>query len=456
MKIIILILLICLCACSSNEIEVARGNNSFILTNVNIIDVQNQTMIAKQNIVINRGKIDAILPQAAQLESPSLRHLKKIDGKGGYVTPGLIDMHVHMYEPAAYIFTLSHGVTHVRIMNGVPEQLLWRDNIQSGSQIGSTSSVSSPIISGYRDAYLHHSIFTPEEAKVAVRNYQKQGYDLIKAYGNLTPEVLSALIDEAKKTGIPIAKHGPHASGHMPITSLKGLQSLEHVEDIYQGPLQYQFAPRRLPSIAQALKNIAVPVTPTLNIYQQLTLLSQQKQAYLTNTSPRYTSDIIALEAKSNQVKRWLQASDKMTAHNERTLGFLLHITKAFHQQGVALLVGSDSGVLLSPHGLATHNEMQLLQQAGLSSFEVLAAATINPAKALKLDKRLGVIAVSYDADFIYSLSDPIADLSVLKHPEAVVKDGYWYSKQNLDDMREQAIASRSIWQELLLLFSAL
>ena len=97
MKIIILILLICLCACSSNEIEVARGNNSFILTNVNIIDVQHQTMIAKQNIVINRGKIDAILPQAAQLESPSLQHLKKIDGKGGYVTPGLIDMHVHMY-----------------------------------------------------------------------------------------------------------------------------------------------------------------------------------------------------------------------------------------------------------------------------------------------------------------------------------------------------------------------
>lgn len=453
MKIIVYLLLSLVVSCSANAIKTKQTENSFVLNNINIVDVENQTIIPSKTIVIKKGKIDSIIDQSSLL---TFSNLEIIDGKGGYVTPGLIDMHVHMYEKAAYVLTLNHGVTHVRIMNGVPKQLLWRDNIESGLQVGSSSTVSSPIISGYKDAYLHHGVGTAEEAKAAVKEYQSQGYDLIKAYGNLNEVALSAIVEEGKRLGIPIAKHGPHASGSMSISQLSGLQSFEHVEDIYHGPLNYEFAPERLPEIASQIKATNVPVTPTLNAYYQLTKLSQDKEDYLATTSSNYTSDIIAFEASTNQVKRWLEASDKMSIHNQKTLKFLQHITKKLHDNKVSLLVGSDSGVLLSPHGLATHTEMRLLTQAGLSSFDVLAAATINPAKALNLDHKIGKISKGYKADFIYSPSNPIKDLSVLTEPEAVIKHGHWYSRKTLNTMRDEAIESRSFWEEFFVLYEAM
>lgn len=453
MKSLTLLLSILVVSCSATGTKNTQTTNSFVLSNVNIVDVENHTILPSKTLVIKNGKIDSIIDETSPLQFPDAA---TIDGKGGFVTPGLIDMHVHMFEKAAYILSLSHGVTHVRIMNGVPKQLIWRDNIAAGLQIGSTSTVSSPILSGYKDAYLHHGVESAEEARAAVKQYHLKGYDLIKAYGNLNEKALSAIVDEGEKLGIPIAKHGPHGSGNMSLSQLEGLQSFEHVEDIYQGPLNYEYAPERLNQIAIDLKATNVPVTPTLNIYHQLTKLSHEKEGYLAKTSKQYTSSIIALEASSNQVKRWLDASDKMAAHNQKILKYLQLISKKLHENGIPLLIGSDSGVLLSPHGLATHNEMRLLQDAGISAYDVLAAATINPAKALNLDQKMGKIAANYQADFIYSVSSPILNLSVLKEPAAVIKKGHWYSREMLKAMRDKAIEERSFWEELSVLFEAM
>lgn len=435
------------------DTSIANTNNSnFVLTNVNIIDAEQQTVHHDKSIFVNAGKIQSIVDSTAALASSNVQ---VIDGKGGYVTPGLIDMHVHMYEKAAFALALSHGVTHVRIMNGTPDQLLWRSQIEAGQLVGSSATVSSPIVSAY-DASLHHTVHSAKEATDAVKQFKNEGYDLIKAYGNLSEEALIALLEASRTFDIPVAKHGPHASGDMPIVALRGLQSLEHVEDIYQGPLNYEFAPERLPAIAHELSETQVPVTPTLNAFYQLTMLSVEKEVYLESIPTDYTSTIIAFEEKRNQVKRWLESKESMATHNQKTLKFLQLVTQVFNDSGITILVGSDSGVLLSPHGLATHNEMRLMHEAGLSTFEVLAAATVNPANALELENRIGKVSEGFDADFIFSLTSPIDDLRVLEEPDAVIKQGVWYSKQDLTDMRRSAIASRSIWQELWTLWDAL
>lgn len=425
----------------------------FILTNVKIVDVESQKIHPSMQIAVSDGQIIRVEPAQAQVDKPGVTI---IDGHGGYVTPGLIDMHVHLYDKGALSIALSHGVTHVRIMNGIPAQLVWRDQVQDGELIGSTATVSSPIISAYEDAYLHRTALTEDEVRSAVREFHLQGYDLIKAYGNLSEQVLEALVEESRTLGIPVAKHGPHASGNMPVSALTGFQSFEHIEDIYQGPLNYQQSSELLPPIIEEIKATKVPLTPTLNIYHQLTQLSLDKQAFLDTVPQDYTSPIIALEARSNQVQRWLEASDSMAEHNQKTLVFLQELTRHFQAGGVKLLVGSDSGVLLSPHGLATHNEMRLMAEAGLSPFEVLAAATVNPALALGLDTEIGRIKPNYIADFLYTTTSPIDDLSALKQPAAVVKNGHWYWAEDLIQLRTEAIESRSIWAELTALFEAL
>lgn len=453
MKIFITLLAIISTISCIARAELKHNSNIFILNNINIIDVKNRKVQRDKSILISEEKIKKIA-HSPILDSP--RDITVIDGNGGYITPGLIDMHVHMYEKAALTLALSHGVTHVRIMNGTLSQLKWRDQVTNGELIGSNATVSSPILSGYDDAYFHHSVHTVAQASAAVKQYHSQGYDLIKAYGNLNEEALTALIEAGNILNFPIAKHGPHASGNMPVSSLAGFQSFEHVEDIYQGPLNYKFAPEKLFKIAEEIRATGVPLTPTLNIYEQLTKLSDEKEQFLETIPTEYTSDIIALEAKHNQVNRWLTASKEMAKHNQKTLTFLKYITNVFHESGITLLVGSDSGVLLSPHGLATHNEMRLMHESGLSAFDVLAAATINPAKALNLDNQIGHILENYNADFILSKINPLHDLSVLESPRAVVKSGVFYPDTVLKQLRDNAIETRSFWEELVTLFEAL
>lgn len=416
------------------------------IDNVNILDVHAGRILQDRQLKILDGKISAVNPAKTPIaEAEYVLH----DGKGHFVTPGLIDMHVHAYDPAAFVIALSHGVTHMRLLNGVREHIIWRRELAEGSRIGSTITVSSPIVSGFENAYMHYSAQTPADAIAAVIKAKQQGYDLIKAYGNLTSPVLTALLSEAKKQNIPVAKHGPHPVDGMDWNDLAGLQSLEHVEDIYQGPLNYSQDQQKLDETLVKLKALNVPITPTLNIFWQLTQISEQKQAYIDALPESYISPIIALEAKHNQVKRWLNSSEGMVEHNKKTTAFLQEITRQLHQAEITLLVGSDSGVLLSPHGLATHTEMALMQQAGLSAIAVLRAATISAAKALGRESQVGQVAIGYAADLILSEQNPLENLAALRNPAAVVKHGRLFPKAKLEQLRKKAIEDRSFWQEM-------
>ncbi|RVT42574.1 hypothetical protein EMM73_18660 [Rheinheimera sediminis] len=421
-----------------------------VIDQINLIDVKNRQVVRQQQVELKNGKISAIRPAGAAIEDANA---VVIDGLNGYLTPGLFDMHVHLTDPAALQLSLSHGVTHVRVMHGLPAHLKWRDSIEKNEMLGSSMTVSSPILSATKRPTTI-SVTDATEAKAAVRKAYAEGYDLIKAYGDLSAQSLNAVVTEAAVLRMPVAKHGPHPSGAMPWQELAAMQSLEHVEDIYQGPLHYQQDLAALQEVIEQLNKLKVPVTPTLNIFWQLTSISRDKEAFLATLAQDYISPLIAFEQRHNQVKRWLQSSEKMAIHNSQTLQFLVQITRQLHEKGVPLLVGSDAGALLSPHGLATHTEMQLLQQAGLDSFTVLHAATIEPAKALGLTKQIGQIRVGYKADFIYSKENPIIELSVLREPDAVMKSGRWYNKKQLTELRQQAINGRSIGQELWLILS--
>lgn len=423
-----------------------KTGTSLYINNLHIVDINTDQIIKDRQLQIRNGKITAIKPTHTPITDED--YIQQ-DGNGRYVTPGLIDMHVHAYDPAAFTIALSHGVTHLRLMNGRKNHLQWRKELEEGSRIGSTITVSSPIISGFKNAHMHYSAQTPEEAIKAVVKAKQQGYDLIKAYGNLTSPVLKALLRKANEHKIPVAKHGPHPVLNMKWNELAGLQSLEHVEDIFQGPLNYQQDQQKLNETIIRLKALNTPITPTLNIFWQLTEISTQKQKYIDALPKDYISPITALETRHNQVKRWLNSPAEMAEHNQKTLAFLQEITQQLYLAKLTLLVGSDSGELLSPHGLATHKEMELMQQAGLPTIEVLRAATTNAAKALGKESQLEQVAVGYNADLILSKYNPLENLTTLQNPDAVVKHGRIFSKAELEKLRKKAIDERSFWQEI-------
>jgi adenine deaminase len=186
-----------------------------------------------------------------------------------------------------------------------------------------------------------------------------------------------------------------------------------------------------------------------LNIFWQLTQISKDKQHFIDGLPENYISPITRWEDKNNQVERWLNSSDNMSAHNQKTFSFLSTITKALSKSNIPILVGSDAGVLLSPHGLATHNELRLLREAGLSNFSVLRSATILPAKALGKPKEIGQVKVGFKADLILTTTDPTKELSILENPSVVIKNGHWLAKEELAQLQDHAIEQQSLWSEL-------
>jgi imidazolonepropionase-like amidohydrolase len=111
---------------------------------------------------------------------------------------------------------------------------------------------------------------------------------------------------------------------------------------------------------------------------------------------------------------------------------------------GVNLIAGSDSApiaVFVYP-GLGLHEELQILQNAGLSSLQVLQAATINGARFLQKDDSAGTLATGKVADIVLLRDNPLEDIAATLSIDTVVMRGRVFDRDELDLMLETAANS--------------
>ncbi|MCJ8319623.1 MAG: amidohydrolase family protein [Colwellia sp.] len=418
-----------------NGLMAVDNKDTLIINNVNIVSVITNQIVKNRQLVINKGIITAI----SETNSPITSIARVIDGKGAYVTPGLFDMHVHLYDRKYLMLNLAYGVTSVRNLNGKKMHLRWKQELQNDEWLGSNMYVSSPILAGVGTHVLNQQVLSPKEGRQQVREAQSKGYDLIKMYGYLSADIFEAIIDEAKNINIAVAKHGPHPAKGADWSNLKDLQSLEHVEDIFQGPLNYQFDHNKLQLIAKKIKALNVPIVPTLETFKHLTELSKNKDNFINTLSLDYLNPLHYDIESRFTVNRWLKDTSQQSAYHVKKLQFLLEIVKALNDHQVKILVGSDAGTMYTLSGIATHNEMQLLKQSGLSNFEVLKAATINAAQALEIDHEYGSVDVGKVADLILVTNNPLDDIGRLKSPFAVIKNGQWLDEAKLKALKISA-----------------
>jgi imidazolonepropionase-like amidohydrolase len=99
----------------------------------------------------------------------------------------------------------------------------------------------------------------------------------------------------------------------------------------------------------------------------------------------------------------------------------------------VPLLAGTDSPIVRNIPGFSLHDELRCLVDAGLKPIEALAAATINPARFLGMEKECGTVERGKRADLVLLSADPLRDISNTTRIEAVVADGRLYDRHALD-----------------------
>ena len=103
---------------------------------------------------------------------------------------------------------------------------------------------------------------------------------------------------------------------------------------------------------------------------------------------------------------------------------FHLLIIKEMKEAGVNLICGTDAGIGITVPGVSIHQELALYREAGLSNYEALRTATINASRVHRELDQVGSIEPGKIANLVLTSENPLRDLSVLEHPEAVFING--------------------------------
>jgi imidazolonepropionase-like amidohydrolase len=426
--------------------------NSYTITGVAVVEVEKGIVLPDQTVVIDDGLIQAV-GSRAELSAPTGTHL--IDGRGLYLMPGLVDAHVHYFDPEIFgRVMIANGILLVRDM-GMPTDyiLKLRDELNRGETPGPEMMAAGAMLDGSPPVIpsISMDLKTPEEGRAAVRKQAEAGVDMIKVYSRLDKEVFLAIVDEARKVGLKVVGHVPD-SIYIEDAAAAGLRSIEHwfgFEEVIarlvgesdklnnssmgsDAGFMLRFGeldPQALQGFYQRLRASGVTVVPTVVTFKNwpnvntLETQSLPKGEYI---SP----DLLALWKS-----QWAGQSESPDLLWQNWAQMVKELNKA----GVPLMVGTDLAVPGIIPGYSVHEEMAIWQEAGLPPADVLRSATLVPVQFMGLDDRLGTVAEGKAASLVLVKGNPLEDIRNAQLVEAVFLRGKYYDHADLDRLLSEA-----------------
>lgn len=427
------------------------------IRNVNVIPMDTERVLANQTVIIKDGLIAEIGPK---VKIPMGANV--IDGTGKYLIPGLADMHTHLMSDDAEFpksiaedelkVMIANGVTTIRLMIGTPDQLVLRARSARGEIIAPTIYAASPHLTG-REQGNDFVVNTPEEARDAVRKSKAAGYDYIKFTTFIKADVYEAAVDEAAKIGIRIVGHADSRFVGLD-RALKARQQIEHLDGYLEALLAdnapmkgsvsdlYIYDPKnwesldyvdmsKIPLIAKRTVESNPFVDPTQHFMKNtfglprteesvraqpdFRFYPKKKQDFYLNYMKRTRLNQVPLEKRA----KWVAIKDKLI--------------RAIYDAGGKILAGSDTPEFLWLYGFSMHRELKALNDAGLSRFAALEAATRNPALFFGTIRTTGTVEKGKQADLILLNSNPLVDISATERRAGVILKGKYYSQTELD-----------------------
>jgi imidazolonepropionase-like amidohydrolase/pimeloyl-ACP methyl ester carboxylesterase len=432
-------------------------------TNVNVIPMDRERVLPNQTVLIRDGIIVDIgdkvkIPQNAQL----------IDGRGKYLIPGLVDMHAHLLSDSEEYpkniaedelkIMIANGVTTIRFMIGTPEQLVLREKSLKSEIVAPTIYSASPHLTG-REQGNNFVVNTPEEAREAVRKSKTAGYDFIKITTFIKPEVYEAAVDEAAKQNIRVVGHADSRSVGLE-RALKAKQQIEHLDGYLEALLRddapmkgsvsdlYIYQPKnwesidyvdesKIAKVARATVEANPFVNPTQHFMKNTFGLPRSEESIRAQPDfrfyPKKTQDFFINYMKRtplNQVSwekraRWVEIRNKMI--------------KAIYDAGGKIMAGSDTPEFLWLYGFTMHRELKALNDAGLSPYAALEAATKNPSLFFGTLDQVGTIEKGKRADLILLDASPLENIFNTEKRSGVMLKGKYYPQAEMNKWLDDA-----------------
>jgi len=408
---------------------------------VTVVPMDEARTLPHQTVLVENGAITAIGPVASVTVPEGM---PRIEGHGAYLMPGLADMHTHIEAKEDLGLLVANGVTAILHMGRAPPGMVdkGRERIAAGKWVGPRLFFGF-MVDGTPD-YSEFFVSSPDEARSVVRLAKTNRYDFIKVYNSVSKPEFEAMIDEGRKLGIPVIGHAVRAEGvGLPEGLRMGQMMVAHAEEFIYTAFGNGTDEGKIPEVTAAVRETGAYVTATLSTFEAIVRYwgrPDQVAAALKMPEALYLSPQARVDWQdSDYQRRPLEKVPMLQSY----LVFQRHLIKAFTDAGVPVLAGTDTPTVpgLVP-GFSIHDELRNLSLAGLSNYQVLAAATKTPGefilKAHPDAARFGQVAVGMRADLLLLQSDPLQNLGALERPLGVMADGRWYSQKDLKALLER------------------
>lgn len=419
-----------------NPIDKTFGKklNKAAIINARILNTQTGELSNKKTIIINHGLITGIEDQSTSVPEDHFI----LDASDNVLVHGLADMHAHIFDRAELIQYLSYGVTHVRNMMGFPTHLAWKEEIENNRLTGSRLITASPTLNGTENTSpLHHNIESVQEVSEAIKKFNEQGYDFIKIYDSLTEEQLDAVSEYSSKHGISFSGHPVRNLSNQKIIEA-GYSSIEHVEELFQSMLDFEFDTLKAHELVRELKKSEIPVTITLSAYNHLYKTVLEQDSFISTIPVNKISPFIRYLG-NKELEGWKSPTQSGYDWTIKKYAFMEYLILLLDKEGVPLLLGTDTGPNLTVAGWSVHQEIGLLQELGISNLKILQSGTTNASDLLNHPSFSGNIELGSLANILILTKNPLEDMTVLKNPEALILEDEYYGKATLSEMREYA-----------------
>jgi imidazolonepropionase-like amidohydrolase len=438
------------------------------LTGATLVDGTGAAPVRDAVVLLRDGKIDCAGPRAA---CPVLAGIDVTDLGGQWITPGLVDAHVHFSQtgwadarPDSLDVRARHpyeevvgdlrrhperfgrswlcsGVTAVFDVGGYPWTLRlpsWAEarsdvpRVQAAGPLLST--VDHPILNLPGEQQLLY-LKDEEAARADVRYLAASGAGAVKIWyieaEERKPEEVEATVraggDEAAKQGLRVIAHATELATAKAALRAGAKLLVHSVRDL---PVDDEL-------LALAKKNGAI-YCPTLTVargYQTMYEAALRHQAPAVD-DPNHCVDPATLkklaetaEVPPGRTADQIAARGARLASQEQTSAANL---KRVAAAGIPIAMGTDAGNPLTLHGPAVYAEMEAMQAAGLTPMQVLVASTRGGAQALGREKEIGTVEKGKLADLLILGADPTKEAAAFRQVRAVVRGGVMRSLAEL------------------------
>ncbi|MEV6419863.1 amidohydrolase family protein [Streptomyces sp. NPDC051662] len=421
-----------------------------IIKDVTVIDGTGGVPRAGMDVIIADGRFADIRPSSAGISSTPAGE-PVLDGRGGYLLPGLWESHTHLRdygvslpEPERFAHLqdvlagyLGEGITSVCDLGGMPElSPELRDASKADTAVASlftTEAVFTGIdgwpvtgLLGNRSGVME--VGSADDARRYLQGLPLDEVDFVKCMfdgkaggGQRLPRAaLEVIITAAHEAGKKVLVH--IATGtDMREAVEAGADCIEH-SPIPRDPRDLS----EVDELARIMADAGTLYCPTIATWEQLAY-----GAYPDYLDQLITDGILTPDGAKEIMARptYGQPFPKHPAEECRIrFDYAMRTLPLFHEAGVKIVAGSDIARVMPTPARALLRELQLFAKAGVPNSAVIAAATSRAAEKVGKEATMGTVTVGSVADAVLLDADPLADVSHLidqRHVRAVVSSGH-------------------------------